>query len=95
MSTSVLAVSKALNPAMGTAKPSASVDSISTGTGLPSCRALEKPAHLSDSTPLKTNSCLFTTYLKLIALTIILTFGLSVFTANATPAIKPPPLLEQ
>lgn len=51
LSISVLAVSNALNPAIGTANPSASVDSISTETGLPSCSALEKPAQRSDSTP--------------------------------------------
>lgn len=51
LSTNDFAVSNALNPAIGTARPSAKVDSIPIGTGFPSSRALENPGQRSDSTP--------------------------------------------
>jgi len=45
------AVANALYPTIGTANPSANVDSMGVYTGLPASRALEKLAQRSDSTP--------------------------------------------
>jgi hypothetical protein len=49
------AVANALYPTIGTANPSANVDSMGVYTGLPASSALEKLAQRSDSTPCKEN----------------------------------------
>ena len=49
-----LAVTKALYPTIGTAKPSAKVEWMDVKTGFPFSRAKEKLGHRSDSTPYET-----------------------------------------
>ena len=51
LSMSGAAVANALYPTIGTASPSANVDSIGVYTGLPAFSAFEKLAQRSDSTP--------------------------------------------
>mmetsp|Transcript_4449 Transcript_4449/g.9716 ORF Transcript_4449/g.9716 Transcript_4449/m.9716 type:complete len:219 (-) Transcript_4449:540-1196(-) len=72
-STQCRATAKACGPTCGTARPSASVELETKGTGSPASRAAVKEAQRVGSTP------------------ITFTFGLSVLTARATPAMRPAP----